>query len=199
MQSLEVGGYTRLQVIDALHAKYKPRNIKFKYDLPNKNEVRKSTLSTVAGGSIAMQYEADIKRTAKFKIEDDETINWLSDRIQPFFMLKMPKQKVLNTINSTFSRNSIAYNADGTQVQAGRFGNGVMVEEGTTNLVPNGNFTNGTTGWINNQNTTLSVIQENNLNLCKCVTNQSTSTPGATKILAVASNNTYTLIKYVSI
>jgi hypothetical protein len=90
MQNLAVYGYTQQQVIDALHAKYRPRNIKFRYDLLDKNEVRKSTLSTVINGSIAMQYDADIKRTGKFKIEDDGTINWLNDRIQPFFMLQMP-------------------------------------------------------------------------------------------------------------
>lgn len=43
----------------------------------------------------------------------------------------------------TFSRNSVAYKSDGTQVvanvprfEAGKFGQAVMVEEGTTNLVP---------------------------------------------------------------
>lgn len=90
MQSLAIGGYTQQQVMDALHAKYRPRSVKFRYDLLDKNEIKKSTLSTVVSGEIDMQYMADIKRTAKFKIEDTGEINWLSDRIQPFFMLQMP-------------------------------------------------------------------------------------------------------------
>ncbi|MGC7873915.1 hypothetical protein ACPUYX_20800, partial [Desulfosporosinus sp. SYSU MS00001] len=90
MQSLNIGGYTQQQVMDVLHMKNCSRNIKFRYDLLDKNEIKKSTLSTVVSGEIDMQYMADIKRTAKLKIEDDGSINWLSDRIQPFFMLQMP-------------------------------------------------------------------------------------------------------------
>jgi hypothetical protein len=89
MQNLAISGYTKQQVVDALHGKYRPRNIKFRYDLLDKNEVKKSTLSTVASGEISMQYMSDIKRTAKFKIKEDSYINWLSDRIQLFYMLQM--------------------------------------------------------------------------------------------------------------
>lgn len=90
MQNLAVNGYSKQQVIDALHAKYAPRFIKFRYDLLNQNEIKKSALSTVIAAEISMAYMAEIKRTAKFKIKDDGSINWLSDRIQPFFQLQMP-------------------------------------------------------------------------------------------------------------
>lgn len=62
--------------------------------------------------------------------------------------------------NPTFSRASVAYNPDGSQVavnvpryQTGKFGQAVMVEEGTTNLIKNASFevytgTNGVAdGW----------------------------------------------------
>jgi hypothetical protein len=55
----------------------------------------------------------------------------------------------------TFTRNSVAYLSDGTQVAAnqprfeqGKFGKAIMVEEGTTNGIQNGNFATGTfAGW----------------------------------------------------
>lgn len=90
MQSLAVNGYTQQQVDDVLHSKYRPRTVAFKYNLLDKNEIYKATLSTVVSGEIDMDFTADIKRTAKLHIEDDGSINWLSDRIQPFFMLLMP-------------------------------------------------------------------------------------------------------------
>jgi len=55
-----------------------------------------------------------------------------------------------------FTRNSIAYKQDGTQVAAnqprfeqGRFGKAIMVEEGTTNLISNPSFENDFTSWGN--------------------------------------------------
>ena len=54
----------------------------------------------------------------------------------------------------TFTRNSIAYLSDGTQVAAnaprfeqGKFGKAIMVEEGTTNLLTNPFFNSGLSGW----------------------------------------------------
>jgi hypothetical protein len=90
MQKLEQGIYTRQQVIDVLHAKYAARQVKFRYDLLDKNDIKKVTLQTVESGEIQMSSLSEIKRTARFRLRDDGTINWLSDRIQPFFMLKMP-------------------------------------------------------------------------------------------------------------
>jgi len=63
--------------------------------------------------------------------------------------------KVFDKIRATFSRSSVAYKSDGTQVPAntprfeqGRFGKAVMVEEGTTNLITNNpSFEGDFTGW----------------------------------------------------
>ncbi len=77
----------------------------------------------------------------------------------------------------------------------GCFGQAVKVEEGTTNLIVNGNFSNGLTGWQVNQNVTLSVVTENGYNYCKATSNQSTSTPGIKNsgTIAVSPNTTYTV------
>jgi hypothetical protein len=50
------------------------------------------------------------------------------------------------SVTATFTRNSIAYKEDGTPVRAGvpRFEGGVMVEEGTTNLLKTINADEGT-------------------------------------------------------
>lgn len=90
MQNLAVNGYTKQQIINTLHAVNSPRNIKFQYNLLDKNEnIKIANLQMVESGSIAMQYMSNIKRTGKFRIKDDDSINWLSDRLQPFFMLQM--------------------------------------------------------------------------------------------------------------
>ena len=84
MQSLAVNGYTRQEVINALHSKTAPRVISFRYDLLDKNEVFKKALTTVASCTISHSALADIKRTAKIKIRDDGDVDFLSDRVQSF-------------------------------------------------------------------------------------------------------------------
>ncbi|MEN6349341.1 MAG: glycine-rich domain-containing protein [Syntrophomonas sp.] len=55
----------------------------------------------------------------------------------------------------TFSRASVAYKQDGTQVasgnpryETGRFGNGIMIEEGTTNLFPSAKSESFDSAWV---------------------------------------------------
>jgi len=57
-------------------------------------------------------------------------------------------------VSATFTRASVAYLEDGTQVASGvprfedgKFGKGVLIEEGTTNLVSNPDFEVDTAGW----------------------------------------------------
>jgi len=56
--------------------------------------------------------------------------------------------------DATFTRSSVAYLSDGTQVDAntprfepGKFGKAIMVEEGTENLISNPKFEDGLNGW----------------------------------------------------
>lgn len=88
MQSLSVNSYTAKQVDSAL--KSGSRLVKFRYDLLDKNEIFKQKLYTVESGEVEMSSLSQIKRTGKFTIKDDGIINWLTDRIQPYFMLRMP-------------------------------------------------------------------------------------------------------------
>jgi hypothetical protein len=89
MLPLERGGFSRQEVVDALHGKFAPRKIKFRYDLLNSNDNYIRTLDTVESGEVSMASLASIKRTARFRIKDNEDINWLSDRIHPFVEIKV--------------------------------------------------------------------------------------------------------------
>jgi len=87
---------------------------------------------------------ANIKQTV------DLTQGTLSNLIVEDGKLKLP-----NVNAPTFTRSSIAYKSDGSQVavnvprfEAGKFGQGILIEEKTTNLVTNPGFENGTKdGW----------------------------------------------------
>ncbi|WPF64882.1 hypothetical protein FBHYGVHD_CDS0035 [Staphylococcus phage MVC_VPHSA1] len=71
MQALARGGYSAQQVMDVLHAKHKPRNVRFRYDLLDRNLNYKRTLKNVLEGEVAFAAFATIKRTGKFKIEEE--------------------------------------------------------------------------------------------------------------------------------
>jgi len=89
MQIIENNGYTKKQILDVLQFRKGLNEVKFRYDLLDKDEKKIKTLDNVINGVISMAAFAQIKRTAVFEIKEDESINYLSDRIQPFFMLKM--------------------------------------------------------------------------------------------------------------
>lgn len=88
MQALARAGYSASQVIAALHSPN--RQIAFRYDLLDSVNVFKKVLDTVTTASVANNSLATIKRTGKFTLRDDGTINYLSDRIKPWVRLKMP-------------------------------------------------------------------------------------------------------------
>lgn len=89
MLSLARNGYSEQSVVDVLHGKDGSRLIKFRYDLLDKFENKKGELLSVVSGEVAMSSTSEIMRTAKFTLKDDGTIDWLSDRIQPFVELRM--------------------------------------------------------------------------------------------------------------
>lgn len=90
MQLIEQNGYSKEKILEQLHFKYGSNTVKFKYDLLDKNEIKIGTLDNVISGEISMASLAQIKRTARFSIIDKGNIDWLNDRIQPIYMLKMP-------------------------------------------------------------------------------------------------------------
>lgn len=92
MLELGIDGYTRQQVMDVLHGRSGSRGtVRFRFDLLNKDEVKIGELMAESG-SIRMESLAEIKRTARFTIKENEAqdIDWLSDRIRPVFCLQMP-------------------------------------------------------------------------------------------------------------
>jgi len=102
MLPLARNGYTAAQVDAAFHAP--TRQIQFRYDLLDSTNAFKKTLTTVTDGSIAYDTTQQIKRTAQFTLQDDGNINFLSDRIQPFALLKMPPVYSLTTTNVTLGK-----------------------------------------------------------------------------------------------
>ncbi|MGF9909414.1 hypothetical protein [Brevibacillus porteri] len=88
MQSLARNGYTAEQVIKALHAPQ--RTTRFRYELLDKNNQLKAQLLCVQSAKVAYNALAQIKRTASFSMIDDNTIDFLSDRVKPYVLLRMP-------------------------------------------------------------------------------------------------------------
>lgn len=95
MLSLVNYPYSRQEIIDALHGKYGQRHFKFRYDLLDMNDNKIGELDSVVDGEVSMASLDSIKRTAKFRLKDRGEINWLSDRIQPFALLRMRDGKYI--------------------------------------------------------------------------------------------------------
>jgi hypothetical protein len=70
MQTIERGGYSREEILAVLHGRDSARNVRFRYDLLDKNEYYKKTLETVEGGEVSMSAFSTIKRTAKFRVKE---------------------------------------------------------------------------------------------------------------------------------
>lgn len=87
MLSLARANYTADQVKTALHASR--RIISFRYELLDSGNKKKADLTNVIDGSVSYDSLAEIKRTARFTIREDGTINFLSDRIKPYARIKM--------------------------------------------------------------------------------------------------------------
>lgn len=70
MQNIERDGYTREQILEVLHSVRNSRNVRFKYNLLDRNEYFIKELETVVSGEVSMSAFSTIKRTAKFKIKE---------------------------------------------------------------------------------------------------------------------------------
>lgn len=89
MQKISQGKYSKDEIIKAIHAD--SRVLKFKYDLLDKDDNKIRELDNVLTGEVSMNSLAlNSKRVARFNIREDNKIDWLNDRIQPFCMFKMP-------------------------------------------------------------------------------------------------------------
>lgn len=87
MNNLAVSGFTYEQVKKALQSN---RQVKFEYDLLDKNDKKLGAINEVSG-SYSFNSEAEIKGTGRFTLNEkySKDINFLSERIKPYFCLKM--------------------------------------------------------------------------------------------------------------
>lgn len=102
MKDLSTDIYTHEEVVRALHMVEGSREVKFRYDLLNKNEQKIAELNSVVSGEVSMSAFNTIKRTARFRLGEYSPnralnlteIDYLTNRIQPFMLIKMPDKVV---------------------------------------------------------------------------------------------------------
>lgn len=82
--------YTEDDVREQIHFKQGSNMMEFRFDLLDGNERRKRSLTNIVDAEIAMSAFADIKRTGRFKMLEEDDIDFLNDRVQPYCMLRMP-------------------------------------------------------------------------------------------------------------
>lgn len=88
MQTLARDGYTRAEVMAALHAP--SRTWDFGYELLDIANVHKAWLDEVTEASVKHSTIEEVRRSAFFRMRDTDRINWSSDRIRPWVKLRMP-------------------------------------------------------------------------------------------------------------
>lgn len=95
-------GFSHEAVKAVLHSPN--RQIDFRYELLDKQNRRLRDLPNVTSASISQSMLAQIKRTAKFSlIEDEMSIDYLNNRIKPYMRLWMPPGRVIAREYAFFS------------------------------------------------------------------------------------------------
>lgn len=89
MIALATGKYTEDEVRRALHAAQGTRFISYRYERLNANKIPLGTFDTVEG-SVRLDSEAQLQRTAQFSFRFDESVNWQAEYVRPVFCLRMP-------------------------------------------------------------------------------------------------------------
>jgi hypothetical protein len=82
--------YSDDEVLLALRGTRARRVWRFRYELLTARNVRIRDLTNVLSGSITNDFFAEVKRTAKFTVVDDGTINFINQRIRPWAGILMP-------------------------------------------------------------------------------------------------------------
>ncbi len=88
MKDFSTGEFGHKEIYDALHGRNGTRQIKFRYDLI-RDGVSIGSLP-VTKASVQYNKENSIRRTARFSLREDTHINWLTDRIKPYMLIRMP-------------------------------------------------------------------------------------------------------------
>lgn len=71
MKDISRQGYSTEEILDILRMKYGTREVRFRYDLLDENEIKKGELYEVEGGEIKFSAFSDIKRTARFTLREE--------------------------------------------------------------------------------------------------------------------------------
>jgi len=84
--------YSAGQIQDTLRMKRNARKVSFRYDLLNRNDIKIGEVDGIERANISYGEFRTIKRSATFRLDEyaQRHINYLSDRIQPWFVLHMP-------------------------------------------------------------------------------------------------------------
>jgi len=90
MQSLvRTSEFTPDEVLRALRGLEGHRSWSFRYELLSAGNVKIRDLTNVLSGAVANDFLAAIKRTAKFVLHDDGSINYLAQRIKPWARIQL--------------------------------------------------------------------------------------------------------------
>lgn len=93
MKEISINGYSKQKVLDVLQAKDGIRETQFKYFLLDNKDNPKWELNNVLAGSVNYIADADINATANFSMQEDNTIDFFKDRIQPWQYIKMSDEE----------------------------------------------------------------------------------------------------------
>lgn len=96
MIALAKDGYSEQEVRSALSFRHGTREIDFRYDVLNRDDVKIDEIC-VTKGRVGLSSLASIKRTAGFEIAkpDLHQLDYLNDRIRPVMVVKMPDGGVI--------------------------------------------------------------------------------------------------------
>ncbi len=100
MLPLAQNGYSTEEVLAALQGRYGVRQLEFRFELLNSVNATVKVLANVLDAEVTHDSLADVKRTARFTIHDDGTINYLTARVKPIVRLFVPELPTPGAIQS---------------------------------------------------------------------------------------------------
>jgi hypothetical protein len=87
---LNPNGHTEAEILAVLRGDYGSRRFSFRYELLSASNTYIMDLDNVISASVEMNWLADIKRTAKFSLQETGEIDFLSERIKPYIRTWLP-------------------------------------------------------------------------------------------------------------
>lgn len=96
LKNIARNGFTEDQIMDALKARTGSFQTKYRFDLIRGG----ATIANLpASGSVRMDRNNEIQRTARFTIYGECGIDWMKDYIKPFILLRMPDKSSTKKID----------------------------------------------------------------------------------------------------